>query len=166
MKNFARLDVDAVFHSVTETSLSVGSLSEHLAITPSAAESFTTSSGTAAKAIVGPTSVSTIVLKNTGKAPLLLASSLKSIQDRVDEISVRLGQLAFIEGVTATQSTVVVSAVELTTLSGKASAISKDLNSAHAISVPAGRVAVIPTTATITVAAPSGTGSYSCVWLG
>ena len=108
MKNSARLDVDAVFHSVTETSLSVGSLSEHLALTPSAAESFTASSGTAAIAISGPTAVSTIVLKNTGKSPLLLTS----------------------------------------------------------ISIPAGRVAVIPTTATITVAAPSGAGSYSCVWLG
>jgi hypothetical protein len=37
---------------------------------------------------------------------------------------------------------------------------------AGGINVPAGRLAVIPTTATITVSAPSGTGSYSCIWVG
>lgn len=37
---------------------------------------------------------------------------------------------------------------------------------AGSIDVPAGRVAVIPTTATITVSAPGGSGSYSAVWIG
>lgn len=40
------------------------------------------------------------------------------------------------------------------------------LRLAGAISVPAGRVAVIPTTATITVASVGGTGTYSAVWIG
>lgn len=37
---------------------------------------------------------------------------------------------------------------------------------AGSIDVAAGRLAVIPTTSTITVSAPSGSGSYSCIWIG
>jgi hypothetical protein len=37
---------------------------------------------------------------------------------------------------------------------------------AGAINVTADRVAVLPTTATITIASPSGNGSYSVLWVG
>lgn len=40
------------------------------------------------------------------------------------------------------------------------------LRLAGAIDVPAGRVAVVPTTATITVAAVAGTASYTALWIG
>ena len=37
---------------------------------------------------------------------------------------------------------------------------------AGAIDVTPGRLAVLPTTATVTVSAPSGSGTYSCLWMG
>jgi len=37
---------------------------------------------------------------------------------------------------------------------------------AGAIDVQAGRVACLPVTATITVAAPAGSGSYTALWMG
>lgn len=40
------------------------------------------------------------------------------------------------------------------------------LRVAGAIDVSAGRVAVLPVTATVTVSAPSGSGAYSAVWVG
>lgn len=156
----ARLDVDAVFHFVTETTLSVATLSEHIALSPSSAVSFTASANTAAVSIAGATSVSTIVLKNTGKSPLRIASSVKSLQDRIEAISVRLAELAAVPDQPSGQP------AELASLATKASVIRSDMELAHAITLPAGRVAVIPTTATITVAASSGTGTYSCLWLG
>jgi hypothetical protein len=105
----ARIDVDAVYHDSTDTTLTVGALSEHLALNLTSASSITASAATTAMSISGATPLSTLVVKNTGTTPLRLAG---------------------------------------------------------AITLPAGRVAVIPTTATITVAAPSGAGSYSCLWMG
>lgn len=103
----ARLDVDAVFHDATDTSLTVGSLAEHLALTPAVASAFTASAGTAAISISGPsTQLSTLVVKNTGTASLRIGGT---------------------------------------------------------IDIPAGRLAVIPTTATTTI---SGPGTYSVVWIG
>lgn len=105
----ARIDVDAVYHDVTETSITVGSLSDHILSTPASAVSSTGTVGTSAVSIVGATPLTTLVIKNTGSSALRLAG---------------------------------------------------------AINVSAGRVAVLPTTATITVSAPSGSGSYSCIWVG
>ena len=105
----ARIDVDAVYHDVTDTSITVGSLADHILSTPTTASSTSGTVGTAAVMIVGVAPLSTLVIKNTGTGTLRLAGS---------------------------------------------------------INVSAGRVAVLPTTATITVSAPSGSGSYSCLWIG
>lgn len=105
----ARIDVDVIYHSGDASTLYVGTLSEHLAPSPTIAASVTANATTAAVAIVGSTPLSTLVVKNTGSTTLRLAG---------------------------------------------------------AIDVAAGRVAVVPTTATITVSAPSGSGSYSCIWIG
>lgn len=104
-----RIDVDAVYHDVTGTSITVGTLSDHIAGTPSAAVSSTGTVGTAAVSLAGATSLSTLVIKNTGTGVLRLAGS---------------------------------------------------------VDVTAGRVAVLPTTATITVSSPGGNGSYSMIWIG
>jgi hypothetical protein len=40
------------------------------------------------------------------------------------------------------------------------------LRLAGSVDVSAGRVAVLPVTATITVSAPAGTGSYTALWMG
>jgi len=109
MTILARIDVDVVYQDQSPTSVTVGVLSDHLAVTPSVAQSTTGTVGTAAVSIVGPTSLSTLVVKNTGTSPLRLAGG---------------------------------------------------------IDVTAGRVAVLPTTATITVSSPSGSGSYSVLWVG
>lgn len=105
----ARIDIDAIYHDVSSTSLTVGSLSDHLMVTPGAAQTISGSVGTAAVAISGPTSLSTLVLKNTGPGVLRVAGSIDITQDRV---------------------------------------------------------AVLPTTATVTVSSPSGNGSYSALWVG
>jgi hypothetical protein len=105
----ARIDIDAVYQDQTTTSLTVGSLSDHLASAPLVAQAITATVGTSAVSISGPTSLSTLVIKNTGTTPLRLAG---------------------------------------------------------AINVTADRVAVLPTTATITIASPSGNGSYSVLWVG
>lgn len=105
----ARIDVDAVYHDSTSTSITVGSLADHLSVSPAAAQTIVGTAGTAAVALSGAASLSTLVVKNTGSSVLRLGGS---------------------------------------------------------IDITAGRVAVIPTTATITVSAPSGSGSYSCLWVG
>lgn len=105
----ARIDVDAVFHDATANSITVGSLADHLAVSPGSAQMISGSVGTAAVAISGPSSLSTLVVKNVGASVLRLGGS---------------------------------------------------------INITAGRVAVIPTTSTITVSSPSGSGSYSCLWVG
>lgn len=43
---------------------------------------------------------------------------------------------------------------------------SSTIRLAGTIDVPAGRLAVLPVTATITVSAPSGIGAYSSIWVG
>lgn len=103
----ARIDVDVVFHDYSDSSLSVGTASEHLYVTPGGAVAVSGTVGTSAISVVGPTSCSTFCVKNTGSTVL------------------RLGGV---------------------------------------ISVPAGRLAVVPTTATIS--AVGGNGSYSCIWVG
>lgn len=40
------------------------------------------------------------------------------------------------------------------------------LRLAGGIDVAAGRLAVLPVTATVTIVAPGGNGSYSCLWVG
>lgn len=105
----ARIDVDAVYHDQAGSTLTVGSLSDHVAPALTTAVTITGSVGTAAVQIVGITPLSTLVVKNTGAGVLRLAGS---------------------------------------------------------IDVTAGRVAVLPTTATITVSAPSGSGSYTALWMG
>ena len=105
----ARVDVDAVFHDSTTSSITVGNISDHIASSPSVATTITGSAGTAAAAIAGSGALTTLVIKNTGAGTLRLGGS---------------------------------------------------------IDITPGRVAVIPTTATITVSAPSGSGSYSCLWVG
>lgn len=105
----ARVDVDVVFQDATATTLTIGSLSDHLAVTPTAAQAMTGTCTTAAASITGPATLSTLVIKNTSAGPLRIAG---------------------------------------------------------AIDLTADRVAVLPTTAAVTVAAVSGTASYSCVWVG
>lgn len=105
----ARIDVDVVFHDIGESSISVGSVSEHLAVSPAASVAVSGTVGTSAVSITGPAALSTFAIKNTGTTVL------------------RLG---------------------------------------GAIDVPAGRLAVIPTTTAPTVAAVGGNGTYSLVWVG
>jgi hypothetical protein len=105
----ARIDIDAVYHSGDDSTLTVGNLSEHLSPNLTSALTVSGTAGTAAVQIVGATPLSTLVVKNTGNGILRLAGS---------------------------------------------------------VDVAAGRVAVLPTTATITVSAPSGSGSYTALWMG
>lgn len=104
-----RIDTDVIYHDSTETSLDIGSLSEHTMATATSALTIAATATTAAVQIVGSGPVNTLAVKNTGATVLRLAG---------------------------------------------------------AIDLPAGRVAVIPTTATITVSAPSGSGSYTALWIG
>ena len=103
----ARVDVDVVFHDYSDVSLSVGSASEHLYVTPGGAVAVSGTVGTSAVTITGPASCSSFAIKNTGTTVL------------------RLGGV---------------------------------------INIPASRLAVIPTTAT--VQSVGGNGAYSCVWVG
>jgi hypothetical protein len=105
----ARIDVDVVFHDATDSTMTVGSLSEHLLQTPSSAVAVSGTCGTSAVSIAGSGSLSTLAVKNTGSTPLRIAG---------------------------------------------------------AVDVPAGRMAVVPTTATITVQGVGGNGAYSCIWVG
>lgn len=70
-----------------------------------------------------------------------------------------------ITGTVTTTAVQIVGTLPLSTLAVKNTG-SGALRLAGAIDVPAGRVAVIPTTATITVSAPGGSGSYTAVWIG
>jgi hypothetical protein len=105
----ARIDIDTVYQNATDTSLSIGTLAEHLSPSLTTAQTITGSVGTAAVQISGSTPLSTLVVKNTGNSVLRLAGG---------------------------------------------------------VDVAAGRLAVLPVTATITVAAPSGSGSYTALWMG
>jgi len=70
-----------------------------------------------------------------------------------------------ITGTAATSAVQIVGSGPLSTLTVKNTG-NAVLRLAGAIDVPAGRVAVIPTTATITVSAPGGSGSYTALWIG
>lgn len=70
-----------------------------------------------------------------------------------------------IAGTATTAAVQIVGAGPLATLAVKNTGTGP-LRLAGAIDVPAGRVAVIPTTATITVAAATGTASYTALWIG
>ena len=70
-----------------------------------------------------------------------------------------------ITGTAATAAVQIVGVPPLSTLAVKNTGTTV-LRLAGAIDVPAGRLAVIPTTATITVSAPGGSGSYTALWIG
>lgn len=104
-----RIDTDVVFHEGDATTLTVGSLSEHISPAITVAQVITGTATTASVAIVGTTPLTTLVVKNTGNGVLRLAG---------------------------------------------------------AINVAAGRLAVLPVTATVTVSAPGGSGTYTALWVG
>lgn len=105
----ARIDVDVVYHDSTETTLSIGALADHQALSLTRGTTITGTAGTSAVQIVGATPLSTLVVKNTGSGTLRVAGSLD---------------------------------------------------------VAAGRLAILPVTATVTVSAPAGNGSYTALWMG
>ena len=79
----ARIDVDAVFHDTTSSSITVGNLSDHVASSPSVATTVTATVGTTATAISGSGSLSTLVVKNTGASTLRLGGSIDITPGRV-----------------------------------------------------------------------------------
>lgn len=70
-----------------------------------------------------------------------------------------------ISGTVGTTAVSIVGTPPLSTLAIKNTG-SGSLRLAGAFNVTAGRLAVLPVTATITVASVSGPGSYSCIWVG
>lgn len=70
-----------------------------------------------------------------------------------------------ITGTVATSAVQIVGSGPLSTLAVKNTGATP-LRIGGSINVPAGRVAVIPTTATITVSSPAGSGSYTALWIG
>lgn len=70
-----------------------------------------------------------------------------------------------ISGTASTAAVQIVGSGALSTLAVKNTG-SGFLRIAGSIDVPAGRVAVVPTTATITVSAVAGTASYTALWIG
>jgi hypothetical protein len=64
-----------------------------------------------------------------------------------------------------TASVQIVGATPLSTLVVRNTG-SSVLRLAGGVDVAAGRLAVLPVTATITVSAPSGSGSYTAIWMG
>lgn len=73
--------------------------------------------------------------------------------------------VATIAGTVTTAAVQIVGTTPLTTLAVKNTGTSP-LVLAGAVAIPPGRVAVIPTTATLTVSAAAGTGSYTAIWVG
>lgn len=104
-----RVDVDVVYQQGDATTITVGSLTEHLSPSIVAAQAVSGTVGTSAVSVVGTPPLSTLAVRNTGAVPLRIAG---------------------------------------------------------AIDVSAGRLAILPVTATVTVASVGGTGSYSCIWVG
>ena len=104
-----RIDTDIIYQDGDSTTLTVGSLTEHLAAQATVAQITSGTVGTSAVTIVGTPPLSTLALKNTGTGVLRVAG---------------------------------------------------------AIDVSAGRLAVLPVTATVTVQTLGGPGSYSCIWVG
>jgi hypothetical protein len=109
MATRARIDIDVVFQQGDASTITVGSLTEHLSPTLSSATQINGSVGTAAVTITGPTPVSTIVVKAGAGGTLRVNGAME---------------------------------------------------------LSAGRLAVFPVTASITLSAPSGAGTYSCIWAG
>lgn len=70
-----------------------------------------------------------------------------------------------ITGTVATTAVQIVGTTPLSTLVVKNTG-GGTLRVAGSIDVAAGRLAVLPVTATVTVAAPSGNGSYTALWMG
>jgi hypothetical protein len=70
-----------------------------------------------------------------------------------------------INGSVGTAAVQIVGSTPLTTLVVKNTG-SSVLRLAGSVDVAAGRVAVLPVTTAITVSAPSGTGSYTALWMG
>jgi hypothetical protein len=79
----ARIDVDAVYHDASDTSLTVGVLSEHISPSLTSAQTINATVGTSAVQIVGSTPLSTLVVKNTGTGVLRLAGSINVSAGRV-----------------------------------------------------------------------------------
>jgi hypothetical protein len=79
----ARIDIDAVYHDSDGSSLTIGTLSEHLSPALTTAQTINGSVGTAAVQIVGATPLSTLVVKNTGTGVLRLAGSVDVAAGRV-----------------------------------------------------------------------------------
>lgn len=111
----AKLDLDIVCHDSGTATFTVNTMSEHSMTSPAAVKfvggATPVTVGTSAVSIVGPAVVSTLVVKNEGTQPLLVAG-----------MSAPIG---------------------------------------------AGRLAVLPITATtVSIAAVSGQGSFSALWVG
>ena len=82
-----------------------------------------------------------------------------------EHISPSLTTAQTINGSVGTASVQIVGATPLSTLVVKNTGASV-LRLAGSINVPVGRLAVLPVTATITVSAPTGSGSYTALWMG
>jgi hypothetical protein len=82
-----------------------------------------------------------------------------------EHISPSLTTAQTINGSVGTASVQIVGATPLSTLVVKNTGASV-LRLAGSINVSAGRLAVLPVTATITVSAPSGSGTYTALWMG
>lgn len=82
-----------------------------------------------------------------------------------EHLSATPANAAMVSGSVGTAAVQIVGTGPLSTLAVKNTG-SGVLRLAGAVDVAAGRVAVLPVTATITVAAVTGTGSYTAVWVG
>lgn len=81
-----------------------------------------------------------------------------------EHLSPTLASAQYISGSVGTSPVSIVGTTPVSTIAIKAGAGTIRVN--NSIDVTAGRLAVLPVTATITVSAPSGSGTYSCVWMG
>ena len=70
-----------------------------------------------------------------------------------------------ITGTVATAAVQIVGTTPLSTLVVKNTGAGV-LRLAGSVDVAAGRLSILPVTATITVSAPSGSGSYTAIWMG
>lgn len=105
----AKVDVSVVYHETNGGTFSVGSLADNVFTEPTSVQTLSGTVGTAAVAIGGTGTLTTLAIKNTGAGVLRVAGS---------------------------------------------------------IDIAAGRVAVLPVAATVTVSAPGGSGSYTAIRVG
>lgn len=105
----AKVDVSVVYHETNGGTFSVGSLADNVLTEPTSVQTLSGTVGTAAVAIGGTGTLTTLAIKNTGAGVLRVAG---------------------------------------------------------AIDIAAGRVAVLPVAATVTVSAPGGSGSYTAIRVG